>query len=200
MANGEDYRLQHRAPTDDGYSAQLHYARDRFGPDVLERPDLYGAADEETLRQMQAAVDDPDATLRVYRAVPPEHPEINQGDWVTLSRVYAHDHAYVEDGPAWPVVYADVPAGQVWTDGNDPSEYGYGGPDLVELDPYDEDQAMPTHPLDVPAVPQDQTHVIDDVDLVETVQFRPSPGAQAERRVPPTVAPRGPDRGIGQKR
>lgn len=181
---GEDYWLQHRAPTDDGYSAQLHHAQTRFGPDVLERPDLYGTADAETIRQMKAAVADPDATLRVYRAVPPEHPEINGGDWVTLSRDYAHEHGYNEAGEDWPVVFADVPAGQVWTDGNDPSEYGYGGPRIAGLTPYSEGEAMPAHPLTTPATTNER-HLGATGSRGELRDFTPSPGAHAERRAPP---------------
>ncbi|MDN5898477.1 MAG: hypothetical protein L0H74_00230 [Brachybacterium sp.] len=179
----EDYRLQHTAPCDDGYSTQLRDARTRFGSDVLDQPDLYGAVDDETLAQMRVAVEDPDAVLRIYRAVPPEHLEINTGDWVTLSRAYAHDHGYREEAPAWPVVYADVPAGQVWTDGNDPSEYGYGGPNLTGLIPHDEHEPLPAHPLD-PAAPHPGSPGIE-----ETMDFRPSPGAHAERRIPPTTDP-----------
>lgn len=194
MPPSEEYRLQHRAPTDDGYSARLHDARTRFGPDVLERPDLYGSVDEETVAQMRAAVEDPEAVLRIYRAVPPEHQEINTGDWITLSRAYAHDHGYVDDGPDWPVVCADVPADRVWTDGNDPSEYGYAGPDLTALAPYAEGEAMPPHPLDAaPAAAPDQAPEAVD----EEVEFTPSPGARTERRIPPATTPSGPDRGTG---
>lgn len=187
----KEYRLQHQAPTDDGYSARLHEARSQFGPDVLERPDLYGTADDETLRQMRAAVEDPAAELRIYRAVPPEHPEINDGDWVTLSRAYAHDHGYVDDGPDWPVVYADVPAERVWTDGNDPSEYGYDGPDLVDLDRYTEDEPMPPHPLDTTEVVDERRHV-----ETTTIRFRASPGAAEQRRVPPASQSTGRGRDI----
>lgn len=66
-----DYRMGHSAPEDDGYSAQLPAVRDRFGPDILDQPDLYGTCDDETLRQMTVAVDDPDTMVRIYRAVPP---------------------------------------------------------------------------------------------------------------------------------
>ncbi|PWJ23306.1 hypothetical protein ATK17_3800 [Branchiibius hedensis] len=183
-----DYRMGHSAPEDDGYSAQLPAVRDRFGPDILDQPDLYGTCDDETLRQMTVAVDDPDTMVRIYRAVPPEHLEINRGDWVTLSRAYAHDHGYVDDRVAWPVVFADVPARQVWTDGNDPSEYGYGGPDLTGLDGYAESDVMPPPPASGPARAPDE----------ETIQFTPSQGAREERRVPPTspAVTRAPDRSI----
>lgn len=171
-----DYRGSHTAPEDDGYSAPLSAVQERFGPDVLEQPDLYGSCDAETVQQMTTAVDNPDAVVRIYRAVPPEYPEINRGDWVTLSRAYAHDHGYVDGGSDWPVVFADVPAQQVWTDGNDPSEYGYGGPDLTGLTGYAEADAMPPPPASGPGqvAPDD-----------EVIRFQPSRGAREERKQPP---------------
>lgn len=152
MADDEDYRLMHRAPIDDGYSRPVTDALIQFGPDVLDRPDLYGQADDETVRQLHAAVADPRAIVRIYRAVPPAFLEINPGDWVTLSRAYAHQHGYQDDpGGDWPIVYADVPATSVWTDGNDPSEYGYDGPRLQGLRPYHEHDDMPDASPDGPS-------------------------------------------------
>lgn len=174
-----DYRLDHSAPADDGYSSPLPDILKRFGPDVLDRPDLYGNCDDETLEQMRAAVADPDGTVRIYRAVPPDHLEINGGDWVTLSRGYAHDHGYVDDGPDWPVVFADVPARQVWTDGNDPSEYGYNGTAHVDLTGYAEGEPIPPPPARVPPLVTDHE---------ESAGFSPSRGAQAFRRQPPSVS------------
>lgn len=136
----QEYWLGHRAPANDGYSMALGRALEAFGPDLLDAPDLYGTSDAETMSQLQAAVVDPETTVRVYRAVPWEHTEINPGDWITLSRGYAFDHAYSE-GMA--VVVADVPASRVWTDGNDPSEFGYDGPALTDLHGYREDDPFP---------------------------------------------------------
>ena len=168
----EDYRGQHQAPTDDGYSSPVSESLTRFGPDLLERPDLYGSADEETLQQLDAAIREPGTTVRIYRAVPPDHSEINHGDWVTLSRAYAHEHGYVDDGPDWPIVFADVPARHVWTDGNDPCEQGYNGPDLRGLHPYRERDTLPQA---LSAQPDPST---------ATATFTPSRGAELERRQP----------------
>lgn len=65
-----DYQLAHSAPRDDGYSARLSDALTRFGPDVLDHPEYYGASDAETLQQMRAAVASPGTRVRIYRAVP----------------------------------------------------------------------------------------------------------------------------------
>ena len=177
----KSYRNQHRAPTNDGYSAPLPGLLERFGPDVLDQPDLYGACDEETLRQMTVAVENPQALVRIYRATPPQHLEINHGDWVTLSRAYAHDHGHVDGSSDWPVVFADVPAPQVWTDGNDPSEYGYGGRDLPDLVGYTEGEPIPA--------PSPALRSSSDPPGGDGPGFVPSRGARAERRVPPSMGP-----------
>lgn len=77
----QEYWLGHRAPANDGYSMALGRALEAFGPDLLDAADLYGTSDAETMSQLQAAVADPETTVRVYRAVPWEHTEINPGDW-----------------------------------------------------------------------------------------------------------------------
>lgn len=145
----DDPHTHHRAPTDDGYSRPIAESRTRFGPDVLDRPDLYGNYDDEALAQLRRAVESRHTRVRVYRAVPPDHARIDDGDWVTLSRAYAHDHAYAD---GWPIVFADVEADRVFTDGNDPMEYGYAGPAQTGLATYGEtDQLPPFRDPDSPA-------------------------------------------------
>lgn len=98
-----------------------------FGEDLLEHPDWYGSHDDQTMEQLHAALEGA-ATVRVYRAVPVGVTSIEDGDWVTLSRAYAHDHGWHEDDVlVMPVVVADVPVASVYTDGNDPMEWGYVG-------------------------------------------------------------------------
>ncbi|WP_200954771.1 hypothetical protein [Arthrobacter sp. Soil782] len=60
-----DYRVCHQAPSNDGYSSSLDKLADAFGDDVYEHPEYHGEADEETLRQLQAARGNPDATVRI---------------------------------------------------------------------------------------------------------------------------------------
>lgn len=129
-----DYRVFHQAPSNDGYSSSLDRLADAFGDDVYEHPEYHGEADEETLRQLQAARGNPDATVRIYRALPPGIGAINPADWVTLSEAYAREHAIQADAADdWPIIHADVPAKLIFTDGNDLSEYGYDGPPLTGL-------------------------------------------------------------------
>lgn len=151
------YRMTHRAPHNDSDSDEAYYNHianltESFPEDVYEHPDWYGTADEETLTQLRVARDNPDAELTIYRAVPEGVDEINRGDWITLSREYAEEHAHgLESGNKDGVVISrQVPASQVWTDGNDLGEYGYDGPTDLRND----SPAAPSpegHPLAVAA-------------------------------------------------
>ncbi|MCQ9162968.1 hypothetical protein [Arthrobacter sp. STN4] len=126
------YQGSHRAPTDDGYSNPITSLAASFGPDVYTHPEFYGSgeSDPETMRQLSIARDNPAATVRIYRALPPGLSTINRGDWITLSLQYGRRHS-IQDASEkndWPVIWADVPATTVFTDGNDLAEYGYDGP------------------------------------------------------------------------
>lgn len=132
-----DYRGSHRAPTDDGYSASIDKLTKVFPDDVYEHPEFVGSGevDDETMAQLLKAKGDPDATVRIYRALPPGLGEINKADWVTLSEEYARQHAIQDDDEAndWPIIHADVPVRTVFSDGNDLAEFGYDGPALTGL-------------------------------------------------------------------
>lgn len=129
-----DYKGSHTAPSNDGYSSAISELTKAFPDDVYEHPEWYGSGetDEETMAQLAAARDNPDATVRVYRALPAGLDRINRTDWVTLSAGYARQHAAQDDDEAndWPVISAEVPASSVFSDGNDLMEFGYDGPDL----------------------------------------------------------------------
>lgn len=131
-----DYRVQHQAPGDDGYSNPITRIADSFGDDVLKHPENHGSGevDPETMAQLRAVAADPSALVTIYRAVPPGVSAINDGDWVTLSRAYAEQHAIHDDNESndWPIIEQRVPATAVFSDGNDLAEYGYVGPDIVE--------------------------------------------------------------------
>lgn len=133
----QEYHGAHQAPTDDGYCNPIANLEKSFGPDVYEHPEFYGSGqcDDETMLQLLAARDTPEATVRIYRAAPHGVGEINRGDWITLSCEYAEQHA-IQDGTKehdWPIISTVVPASTVFTDGNDLAEYGYDGPQLTAL-------------------------------------------------------------------
>lgn len=50
--------------------------------------------------------------------------DINHGDWVTLDRNYAQQHAEGREGK-WKIISKTVPAKHIRNDGNDLNEWGY---------------------------------------------------------------------------
>lgn len=82
--------------------------------------------DTGTARILRRARGNPEHPITMYRALHRDHVEsgFRPGDWVTLSRSYAQDHARANGGYA--VIKATVPAKHLWTDG-DYNEWGYHG-------------------------------------------------------------------------
>lgn len=126
-----------RAPWDGGQGVPITELAEVLGDEAFDHPEEhgYGECDAETIRQLRHVRAYPEAAVRIYRALPPDLGQINRGDWVTLSKDYARQHAMRDDTAAndWPIVYADVPAGTVLSDGKDLDEYGYSGPSLTDL-------------------------------------------------------------------
>jgi hypothetical protein len=128
------YRMQHQAPgPDDAPATDLESlgARDIYGPRGLQ---IYGTGDDVADRESMAAVRSirgkPEAEVTIYRAAPKS--DVNHGDWVTLSRSYAEDHAKHPTDPAqdMPVASMTVKAKTLWWDGNSINEFGYAGPNV----------------------------------------------------------------------
>ena len=132
-----DYGTSPQAPRGGGLARPITELVAAFGEDVLDHPEErgFGECDAETVEQLRRVRDNPDATVQVYRALPPGLGQINRGDWVTLSKDYARQYAMRDDVAAndWPVVQAEVPARTVFTDGTDLDGYGYDGPSLSGL-------------------------------------------------------------------
>jgi hypothetical protein len=70
----------------------------------------------------------PGALVTIYRALPAGIGVINSGDWVTPSKEYARGHGAGETG--WEVIAAQVPAGELWQNGDSYFEMGYSGDDI----------------------------------------------------------------------
>lgn len=68
-----------------------------------------------------------DPMVKVYRAVPKSIKEGNlrNGDWVTPSRKYAEMHGDNRLEGDYRIIEQEVPAGQIWWDGNDINEWGF---------------------------------------------------------------------------
>ena len=92
----------------------------------------YRSADDmrrEAIENLRDVIDNGKKTITMYRSVPASVKEgkFRNGDWVTPSRKYAVDNAEIhgwEDG--YRIIKQEVPVDDVWFDGNDIAEFGYG--------------------------------------------------------------------------
>lgn len=92
----------------------------------------YRAADpmrKEAIDNVRNAIQKKAKTITMYRSVPADVKEgsFRNGDWVTPSRAYAVDNAKVHGwGDNYNIIEQKVPVDEVWWDGNDIAEWGYG--------------------------------------------------------------------------
>ena len=68
-----------------------------------------------------------DVKVKVYRAVPTSVKEgkLRNGDWVTPSKKYAEMHGDNRFEGKYRIIEDEVPANQLWWDGNDANEFGF---------------------------------------------------------------------------
>lgn len=68
-----------------------------------------------------------DVKVKVYRAVPTSVKEgkLRNGDWVTPSKKYAEMHGNNRLEGKYRIIEDEVPANQLWWDGNDANEFGF---------------------------------------------------------------------------
>ena len=87
------------------------------------------AARKEAIDNIRKVVRTKGQRVTMYRSVPSSVKEGNfrNGDWVTPSRKYAEENARVHGwGSEYRIIAQDVPISDVWFDGNDIAEWGYG--------------------------------------------------------------------------
>lgn len=111
------------------YETPHHYIHDHDGSD------FYGA--KEAKKSASAARGNPDADVRIYRAVPNNIETINPGDWVTTSNRYAEHHGQsnLPEGVGSHVLRATTKAKHIVFGGNDGYEFGYAGTEQLPHDP-----------------------------------------------------------------
>ena len=125
------YQGQH-SPTA-GWGAPLHdmtsngtYPEDFYSHNG---PRYYGGHSdigEFSVRQIQGYRGKPEELVRVYRAMPKNvEAAINPGDWVTISKRYAHEHGEAALGGDYKVISRSFPAKHVYNQGDAPEEFGY---------------------------------------------------------------------------
>ena len=117
--NLEDIALGYTPQPDDYFSHPERYSQNT--PHGLE-----------SVKAINAAIDaikngKKDVKVKVYRAVPTSVKEgkLRNGDWVTPSKKYAEMHGTNRLEGKYRIIEDEVPATQLWWDGNDANEFGF---------------------------------------------------------------------------
>lgn len=111
----------------------IHRGIDAMNLDFIALdPRNYRAADpmrKEAIDNVRNAIQKKSETITMYRSVPSDVKEgsFRNGDWVTPSRAYAVENAEVHGwGDNFNIIEQKVPVDEIWWDGNDIAEWGYG--------------------------------------------------------------------------
>lgn len=117
--NLEDIALGYTPQPDDYFSHPERYSQNT--PHGLE-----------SVKAINTAIDaikkgEKDVKVKVYRAVPTSVKEgkLRNGDWVTPSKKYADMHGTNRLEGKYRIIEDEVPATQLWWDGNDANEFGF---------------------------------------------------------------------------
>lgn len=117
--NLEDMALGYTPQPDDYFSHPERYSQNT--PHGLE-----------SVKAINTAIDaikngEKDVKVKVYRAVPTSVKEgkLRNGDWVTPSKKYADIHGSNRLEGKYRIIEDEVPATQLWWDGNDANEFGF---------------------------------------------------------------------------
>lgn len=117
--NLEDIAMGYTPQPDDYFSHPERYSRNT--PHGLE-----------SVKAINTAIDaikngEKDVKVKVYRAVPTSVKEgkLRNGDWVTPSKKYAEMHGTNRLEGKYRIIEDEVPANQLWWDGNDANEFGF---------------------------------------------------------------------------
>lgn len=117
--NLEDIALGYSPQPDDYFSHPERYSQNT--PHGLE-----------SVKAINTAIDaikngEKDVKVKVYRAVPTSVKEgkLRNGDWVTPSKKYAEMHGTNRLDGKYRIIEDEVPATQLWWDGNDANEFGF---------------------------------------------------------------------------
>lgn len=124
-----DYFMNHR-PTETGITADNLINQNVETPmplDMYEHPEHYFATDSQTLNETMQVLNkvrnNPNAKITIYRATTGNN--INEGDWVTLSRKYAEQHNQSNLDGKGNIVSLEVRARDIQFAGDDLNEFGY---------------------------------------------------------------------------
>lgn len=119
----------------DGDTSLDDYVNSGIDPmnlDYLTNDSSYRHADDarkEAIENLRNVFQNKRQTITMYRSVPSSIKEgsFRNGDWVTPSYAYAVENARVHGwGNNYRIIEQKVPISDVWFDGNDIAEFGYG--------------------------------------------------------------------------
>jgi hypothetical protein len=144
-----DYRMSHQPRARDAGSIQLDnlsvdvsgnksgdyddlytpVGKRIYAPGPTFADDMTGIANDESYKAVLKAKNNPDAEITIYRGVPKYVENINDGDFVTLSKTYAEEHASTGYGQmgdeAGKVISQKVKVKDILWPGDDINEFGY---------------------------------------------------------------------------
>ena len=132
-----EYRMAHRAPSFDEEGTDKNLIdvannKDNIRDSLNEQMRMNKDTNrEESSAAISKAISDIEksgkATVTIYRAVPKSLKEgsVRNGDWVTLSESYARQHGNHALEGNYRIIKEDVPAENLYWDGNDINEWGY---------------------------------------------------------------------------
>lgn len=95
-------------------------------------PRFYRATNDErkeAILNVRNVIQSKSDTITMYRSVPSTVKEesFRNGDWITPSKQYAIENAAVHGwGDEYRIIEQEVPTNEIWWDGNDIAEWGYG--------------------------------------------------------------------------
>ena len=133
----DEFRMSHRAPSYDkeGIDKSMidvannkDNIRDSLNEQMRMNQDKNRKESVNAINNALSSIEkDGKAMVTIYRAVPKsiEESNVRNGDWVTLSESYAKQHGNHALEGNYRIIKEDVPAENLYWDGNDINEWGY---------------------------------------------------------------------------
>ena len=127
-----NYMMRHRPDTIED-SAALHDLADWL-PGIYDSAkrkgfsaNVSGVNDADAFKVFDAVRGNPDALVDVFRAVPKGKRDFNAGDWVSISKDYAHKQGKHTRGDDYDIITTKARAGDISEPGDSIFEQGYWG-------------------------------------------------------------------------
>lgn len=135
--SADEFRMAHRAPSYDeegidknmvDIAANKDQIRESFNEQLRMNRDQYRNESATAINEALSAIDKGEKpTVTIYRAVPKSLKEgkVRNGDWVSLSESYVKVHGEHALNGNYRIMKEEVPAENLYWDGNDINEWGY---------------------------------------------------------------------------